>query len=359
MSYVVSAPDVGGTPFLVVQRTSFGPRRPAIRSRYFRPVGPPPITLTGASTLQLATTLATGAQWPTYTTADGTVVGVSLAEKARSTSTKATTDSRTLTRTFLIHGVSDPAKVTDIGPQVGDADTEYPEYFVEERNGATYATGSGEADIVILTISYARLGPDPRGSGGAEGLLTFEFGSESEHIDRALAQVHYGGDAERVSDLINVTDDEVQGLDINAPIIDFQEEHSFSVSDFSPVYRRLLATTVQTTNAADFREWKAGEVLFVGASARKSAGRWYVTFSFRVRRNVDSIIIPVYTKAGVAESLDVLKLGWQYLWIESIRLPVAGAAPTAMRVVPHAVHVATVYEATDFEVFDIGTNPLP
>ncbi len=359
MSFVVSAPDAAGTPFQVVQRTSFGPRRPAIRSRCSAPVGPPPIVLTGASTLQLATTLATGSQWPTYTNADGTIVGVFIEEKARSRSTKATTDGRTLTRLFLIHGCSDPAKVTDIGPQVGDQDTEYAEYFVEERSGAPYATGGGEADIVLLTIGYVRLGNDPRGSGGAEGTLTFEFGSESEHIDRAIAQVHYGGDADRVGDLINVTDDEVQGLDINAPIIDFQEEHSFSIGQFSPAFRRLLATTVQTTNAAAFREWLVGEVLFVGASARKAAGRWYVTFSFRVRRNVDSIIIPVYTKAGELDTQDVLKRGWQYLWIESIRLPAAGASPTSTRVVPHAVHVATVYDEIDFSVFGIGTNPLP
>ncbi len=362
MSYVVSAADAAGTPVLALQRSGYVPRLPRIPSRYFLPVGPAPVVLTGAGTLQLRTSLARGAIWPTYTTDDGQIIGVTIAEKARSRSTKETADGRTLTRQFLIHGCSDPAAIADIGPQIGDSDTTYSEFVVDDRTASTYATGSGEADIVLLVVSYSILGQDPRGNGGTDATLSFEFGAESEHVDRALAQVHYGVnlvEASRVSDLINVTDDEVQGLDIDAPVIDFQEEHIFTTSQFSPAFRRLLATTVKTVNSAAFREWLPGEVIFNGASASKVAGRWSVRFSFRVRRNVDAIPIVVYSKAGVSQAVTVLKTGWQYLWIESIRLPAAGASPTAMRIVPHAVHVATVYDSMDFEVFGIGVNPHP
>lgn len=359
MSYVVSAPDVGGTPFLVVQRTSFGPRRPATRSRYELPVGPPPIALTGSSVLQLATSLALGVLYPTYTTNEGQVLGVYIVEKARSRSTKTSFDGRSLTRIFLIHGSNDPAAVSDIGPKVGDQDATYPEFFVEERNGQTYATGGGEADIVQLTIEYKRFGPE-QGDGGSESLLSFEFGSESEHVDIALSQASHGtGASERVGNLINVTDDEIQGLEINAPILEFQEEHWFTTSRFSPAFRRLLATTTQTVNAAAFREWAIGEVLFVGASARKSAGQWNVTFSFRVRRNLEDLAFTLVKDDGTDEPVVVTKRGWEYLWIESRRLPEAGATATKTRTVPRAVHVAAVYYATDFSIFGIGTNPLP
>jgi hypothetical protein len=359
MAYVLSALDEAGTPVLVVQRSRSEPSwRQVIRSAYFAPVGPPPVTETGAIGLQFAITLARGSSWPTYTTADNQIVGVTIAEKHQSRQLKASTDGMQLTRVFFVHGTYDPATARDIGPQVGDQDDVLTDFYVEERTASPYAAGGGEADIVLLTVTYSQPHSPQNGGGGSEGTFGYEFGSESEHIDRALAQVHYGGDAERISDLINVTEEEVQGLEINAPIIDLTEEHVFGEAAFSPTIRRALRDQIQKTNAEAFREFAAGEVLFVGASARKQAKRWYVTFQFRVRRNVDHLPFTTYSTRGVPTEQDVVKLGWQYLWVESIRLPFA-ADPTKIRVVPRAVHVATVYDSVDFSVLGIGTDPLP
>jgi hypothetical protein len=358
MAYVVSALDAGGTPVLVAQRTRSEPSwRPILRNRSIALIGPPPITETAELGLQFAITLARAAVWPTYTTDDGQVVGVYYAEKHQTRQLKATQDGMQLTRVFLIHGVYDPALCKDIGPQVGDQDDVLEDFYVEERTAAPYAAGKGAADIVLLTCTYSQPHSPQSGGAGSEGTFAYEFGSESEHIDQALAQVHYGGDAERISDLINVTDDEVQGLEINAPILDVTEEHIFTEAEFTPAIRRTLRDHLQKTNAAEFREFAIGEVLFVGASARKQAKRWYVTFQFRVRRNADAIAFTVYSTAGVASSQTVVKRGWQYLWVESIRLPYSTNAK--IKVVPRAVHVATVYDSVDFDVLGIGTDPLP
>lgn len=359
MAYVLSALDASGTPLLVGQRSrSESSWRRALRSAYVAPIGPPAISETGAIGLQFAITLARGSSWPTYTTTDGQVVGVTFAEKHQSRQLKSSTDGMQLTRVFLVHGTYDPAKARDVGPQVGDQDDVLTDFYVEERTATPFSAGGGEADIVLLTVTYSQPHSPQNGGAGSDGTFAYEFGSESEHIDRALAQVHYGGDAERIGDLVNVTDEEVGGLEVNAPIIDLTEEHVFGEASFSPSIRRALRDQVQKTNNAAFREFAIGEVLFVGASARKQAKRWYVTFQFRIRRNVEHLSFTTYSTRGVQTVQDVLKLGWQYLWVESIRLPFA-SDPTKMRIVPRAVHVATVYESVDFAVLGIGTDPLP
>ena len=358
MAYVVSALDASGTPVLVGQRTRSEPTwRPRSSSAYLAPVGPPPVTAAGAIGLQVAITLARGSAWPTYTTPDGQVVGVTIAEKQQSRQLKATQDGMQLTRLFLIHGSCDPSAVKDVGPQVGDQDDVLADFYVEDRTAVWFANGGGEADIVLVTCTYSQPHSPQNGSAGSEGTFGYDFGGESEHIDRARAQVHYGGDAERISDLINVTDEEVQGLEINSPILAVTEEHVFTEAEFTPAFRRTLRDHLQKTNAAEFREFAIGEVLFEGASARKQAKRWYVTFQFRVRRNESAIAFTVYTTAGVASPQTVVKLGWQYLWVESIRLPYSSNGK--IKVVPRAVHVATVYDSVDFAVLGIGTDPLP
>ena len=357
MSYAISAADAGGTPVVTAQRSGLARRRASLRSRYLSPFGPPPVTASATATLQLVIGRAHAAVVPTYVDADGNTQAAEIAEKARSRSLKTTSDGTSLTRRFLVHGTSDPMQVRDMGPQIGDVDAEFPTFLVSDRQAETYATGGGHSDAVLITVTYQQPGQPQRSGSGSELGFSYEYGSESEHIDRALAQVHYGNDGQRVSDLINVTDDEVQGLDINSPVLDFSEEHVFTEREFSPSFRRSFRDHLQKTNAAPFREWDTGEVLFVGASARKSSKFWYVTFQFRVRRNRDSIPITVYSKRGVASTQDVLKRGWQYLWIETIRLPASAGAAIAVR--PHAVHVATVYDEVDFAVFGIGTDPLP
>jgi hypothetical protein len=358
MSYAVSALDASGTPVLVAQKSAAGRRRQRIASQYAAPVGPVPVTATATLGLQLAVTLSRGSIWPTYQTSDGQLLPVTFAEKAASRQLKATTDGQQLTRVFLVHGTDDPAAAKDIGPKVGDLDDVLPTFICEDRTAVWFASGGEVANIVQITCTYSNAGAPPSGGSGQEPTFSYDFGAESEHVDRALAQVHYGGTPERVGDLINVTDEEVQGTEINAPILDLVEEHIFSEAEFSPSMRRALRDHMQKTNSAAWREFAIGEALFVGASARKQSKRWYVTFQFRIRRNEESLAFTVYSKRGIAQPQSVVKLGWQYLWVESIRLPGA-ADPTKIRIVPHAVHVATVYDSVDFSLLGIGSDPLP
>jgi hypothetical protein len=364
MSYVISVADAGGTPVLTMIRSRSEPsRRPQARSAYFAPVGPPPITASGAIGLQYAITLSRGSTWPTYTTTDGQQVGVTLAEVHQGRQLKSGQDGFQFIRKFYVHGTYDPAAARDIGPQVGDRDDVLTNFYVEERMAAPYAAGGGEADIVLITCTYSKLGAPSSGGGESEPTFSYDFGSESEHIDRALAQVHYGDKPRQTADLINVTNDEVQGLEINSPILDVCEEHVFTEAQFSPSMRRALRDHLQKTNEKTFREFAIGEVLFVGASARKQAKRWYVTFQFRVRRNVSDLSFTLWKPFGAAglvftvipSVVSVEKRGWQYLWIESVRM----AQGDSVRVFPRAVHVATVYDEIDFGVLGIGTDPLP
>lgn len=362
MSQGISVADASGTPVCFPQR-SVGRREPwRIRSRSVARVAPPDESASGTLTLELVTTIARGTIYPRYSDPGSTVVQpVYILEIKKSRSLTSTSEGKEYTRTFYIHGSSDPLATKDIGPQPGDLDDEDPSFVATKRDAKPVGWGGGEGDIVQVDVSYQTLGfANNSADDAVETTFSYDFTTESEHIDRAIVQVHYGGDASRISDLINVDDDSVNGIDIGSPVVEITEERWYSEAGFSPSFRRQLADHVMQTNAARFREYNIGEVLFVGAQAKKVGRLWQVMFNFRVRRNQRDIPITTYSIVGgrtVATVQSVVKLGWQYLWIESRHFPQV-ADPTKIMIAPYAVHVATVYESMNFAGFGIGTAPL-
>lgn len=314
---------------------------------------------TGASVSLLISPRARGAQFVTYTDEQGQLQPVYLAEWYKGRVYEVTGRQVKYSRRFFVHGTYETTDCVDLGPQVGDYDDVIPTMIVQSRKLTWYAQGGGESDMVAIDVDYAE--PDtPQNEGGdSEGTYSLEFASESEHIDLTLAnQTVYGkqplAGQER---LINYDPkDGVQGVDIDAPIVEYTELHNLTDAQFTTEYRTTLRDCIKKTNSAVWRGLEIGSVLFDGASTTKRNNIWYLTFRFRIRRGLVDKEFTITNEAGASETVKVTKKGWEYLWVQSFQHP--NAAGDKVFIAPGAIYVGQVYESVDFAVLDIGTGPL-
>lgn len=311
-------------------------------------------------------------RWPTYTPpGGGTPTPVTLTEKSKTLEMERTKDSISMTRTYLITGSEDAYDVRDVGPQVGDPDSSNPLLTVQKRSDKVVARqsagGLGMIEVVVeLGASGSQLVdvPDPQ--------FSMEFGSGTDHVDLALAQSTYesSGSGATTSDLnINTTDEGVEGVDIESPVLNISEEHYFAERNFSVALRRMIRDRLKHVNSQPFREWDIGEVLFDSCSARKAARGWNVTFNFKVSRNRmvdDSNGINVTLYPDIASSpvvATVSKRGWEYFWVRTHKLRTTtinsdGTTSELTKQYAKSAHVAAVYPSFDFAALGIQTTPL-
>ena len=334
------------------------------RSRMVALARLPDLTASATVTLALGVVLARGLMWPTYTTPAGATAVVTINETKGSREFKQTDKSATLTRIYQIDGSKDPIAVAGVGPQVGDVDTTYPGLVCTQRDAEPYAHGdstAGGTPAVRLTCTFSAQDDDPSGE-TPQPTFSYEFGSESEHITTALGQLTIGredADAEPADSLaIGVTDDGIEGVDVESPLLVVQEEYRFSKARFSPGFRRSLFKALKKTNASAWREWEAGEVLLDSISATKQLQWWVVRATFKVRRN-QALDLELYRLDGTLNRVTVNKKGWQYLWFGLSPIAEPDGNETKTRIVPHTVSIATVYDETDFGAIFGDPSPLP
>jgi hypothetical protein len=304
---------------------------------------------------------ASRAAWPTYRDPDNQKQTVTFEEAQKSREVSHTVDRKTYTRIFYIHGTYDTTKCMDIGPQPKASDDLIPTMVVTKREMEPFAWGGGYADMVKVTITYEE--PLTVSDGGdSEATFTYDFTSEDVHVDVALSQTNYTPVGEEPAagedKLINFDGQQVEGMDIQAPVLEITEEHQFHDTNFTASVRRTLRDSVYTVNSRVFREFAIGEVLFIGASAQRRQHVWFVTFRFRVRRNVVKQSLDIVNEHGGTETVKYDKTGWQYLWVGVGKRPITTGGETKERITPVSVHVANVYQSIDFAVLGIGVLPL-
>jgi len=311
------------------------------------------VTLTAASILGVVPS-ASLARVGTYVDTSGITRQYYVVEAHAMRELRGTSTSTELTRVFYVHGTNDPTKAEGLGPAIGSYDTELSYLVATSRHAAPYASGGGEADIVKVDLTFSLPETGTSGGGGDTIQTTFayDFGGESEHVEVAISQTAYPAQSAKVdANIIGFNGESIDGVDINAPIIEFTEQYVFTPAQFNPFYRKMLYVMGWAVNAYAFREYDAGEVQFAGASANKQNGSWYVTFRFRVHRNVE-VAVPINGVDTV-----VTKAGWDYLWYQY--KPVPGSAGQPVKQTIEAAYVAQVYKQADFSVLGIGTSSLP
>jgi len=307
------------------------------------------VTLTAATDFALVPTVS-ASRITTYVAPDGSLSSIYIREAHKSRELRNDSTTYEFTRVYYIHGTDDPAQCADLGPKIGSQDTVIAGLYATNRTMSPHASGGGSSSVVRLDVTFSQ--PDAATGDGqvADTNFSYEFGGETEHIEVALSQQAYPTQSNKVdAGIIGFNGESIDGVDISAPVIEFTEEWIFTPAQFSPFYRKILYLISWTSNGTAFREYAAGEVLFAGASATKRNGFWYVTFRFRVHRNIQQSIL---TSSGTVE---VIKGGWEYMWFEYENVPGSSSSQPIKQSIK-AAYVAKVYKSSDFNSLGIGTQ---
>lgn len=245
----------------------------------------------------------------------------------------------TVDRLFVIEGSSDEHEAYDA--LLAAAETLYDLF------------GNG---LIFLPRAEAFVEPD-RGGGGDlwfgvaryqvdhSGLpeYAFDTGGGTQHVTQSLATKTYPAGADSHNGAIGVTPDAVEGVDIVVPVYQFTETHYLTDAVVTSAYRTLLKELTGRVNFSAWREYAAGEVLFLGTRGfRGGDGIWRLDYSFAASENREGVTI------GPITGID--KRGWEYLWVEYEERE--GAKRLVRR--PYAVHVEQVYFASNFQLLGIG-----
>lgn len=169
-------------------------------------------------------------------------------------------------------------------------------------------------------FGVARYKPQEFASLGA-GESSFEFDTTggTAHLSASFLTVAAFGDGADVEDngnLIGVTQDGVEGVDVVVPAFAFQITKAFDVNDVDETYILILILmtgavnndtfTVTTDDGITF-DLEAGECLFLGARGGMRNGLVEITFFFAGSLNVDELVIGDITVTD--------KRGWDYIWV--------------------------------------------
>ena len=143
---------------------------------------------------------------------------------------------------------------------------------------------------------------------------------------------------------IGVTLDNVEGVSVTVPVYQWGETHYLPASVVTEAYKDRLFRLTGTVNDVPFRNFAAGEVLFLGASGQKRGfGDWELHFSFASSRN--------FTDLRIGDITGINKRGWDYLWVRFADT-VDDASKTLVKI-PVGVYVERVYEYSNFDLLNI------
>jgi hypothetical protein len=226
-----------------------------------------------------------------------------------------------------------------------------------------------------VTINYEKIGADdPTQTAPLKRARSFDTSGGTQHITNALqvknsfgtvtdtGEKVYGpsglDDGASMKGSINVDDNSVNGVDIVVPSFQFQESYDVPLSVLTDAYIRKLGELTGTVNNAAFRGFKAGEVLFLGASGshewddQRGNGPGAITFKFVASPSAGDgkTLLPL----KVGEIDNIAKGGHEYLWVRYAAI--ADTSKNQITRQPIAVYVNRVYPDGDFSQLKIGVS---
>jgi len=246
-------------------------------------------------------------------------------------------DSADVTLTYLVEG-------TDNDTTGYDA--------VVSTSPTSYVFDSSGRTLYRQTITLERVGETEwkaavkygirKGQNPASSSYDFDTGGGTTHLASSIATINSyaaSGTAPDFGNLIGVTKDSVEGVDVTIPQFRFSETHEFSTSTITGAYKLTLFSLTGCVNNETFKGLSAGECLFLGASgAQKGEEDWSITYSFAAQPNASSL--------SVGSISGIVKRGWDYLWVRYED----AEDTTAKRLVkkPIAAYVEQVYTYASF-----------
>lgn len=201
-------------------------------------------------------------------------------------------------------------------------------------------------DWWVGTARYGR--PEEQRKETGSATFTFDTSGGTQHITQSLATVGQAssGTASNYKGAIGVTEDSVEGVDIETSGFDFRVTAYVPAASMTNSYIGALKRLTKKVNQVEWsvevdgviQTFAKGCVRLLGVSGSKriSEGDWELSFAFSAREPVSAT---VNTMAYTAE-------GWQYVWFRYEE----SADATSKRLVKTAVEVLVeqVYEYGDF-----------
>lgn len=183
--------------------------------------------------------------------------------------------------------------------------------------------------------SQSNSGDYPRNEG--EFAVTLEI--TTEQFDQKWSEkkdvTPFGGGPD-MNGAIEFDGEEVKGVQIEVPVMSFEEEHIFLASRITTAKVNDWGNRVGTVSSARFRGFDAGEVFLKGISTRrKGSDLASANFAFAVSPNQKGL--------DFGDLKGVNKDGWDYLWISFAR---DGADPI-LKPKPLYAYVHKLYRRTD------------
>jgi hypothetical protein len=172
---------------------------------------------------------------------------------------------------------------------------------------------------------------------GSQTKMTHSLGTRGAWATNGMSPRNYGG-------LIGVTDDGVEGVDIDTAVSTFSETVYFYPWFLTTSYIAFLARAYGCVNTSPFRGFAVGEVRFLGASGSYRSGdkAAELTFKFAVSPNATNIRIGNMTIP--------FKYGWDYLWVRWADMKYGNVTVK----VPIEAYVEKVYQGLNF--YSLGIN---
>ena len=172
---------------------------------------------------------------------------------------------------------------------------------------------------------------------GSQTKRTHSLGTVGGWAANGMTPRNYGG-------LIGVTDDGVEGVDIDTAVSTFSETVYLYPWFLTSSYIAFLARAYGCINNSSFRGFDVGEVRFLGASGSYRAGDKFaeMVFKFAVSPNAQGIRIGSMTIP--------FKYGWDYLWVRWADMKVGNVTVK----IPIEAYVERVYQPLNFYSLGIG-----
>lgn len=181
------------------------------------------------------------------------------------------------------------------------------------------------------------------------GSIAWDTTGNTERRTQAIKERVVGDAGIDMQGAINVSGTSVQGIDVVVPGMRYSETWIMPLEiGLSTAYVAGAFSVTGTTNKDQFRAFKPGECLFLGARAQWSGDQPYVpvTFEFQSRPDVDD-----YELDGLPATT---KKGWEYVWI--IYDSEVSNGRQVQR--PKAYVFDTIYKPGDFSLLRItGRDP--
>lgn len=219
-------------------------------------------------------------------------------------------------------------------------------------------------DAWQVTINYEKEGADDEEKEDPlRRSRSFDTSGGQQHITQGLAvgagealdfEGRFPSTATNQSGAIGVDGDNVAGVDIVVPALQWTETYDVPSQFVTSQYIKSVAALTGTVNNAAFRTFAAGEVLFTGCSGTqewdedRGDGPWNLSFKFVASPNVGNgeTLAPL----TIGSITGISKKGHDYLWVR-YEPSVTG---NALIKLPKAVYVNKVYRDGDFTGLGIG-----